>query len=274
MSLEEAITKAYFPITYMFETKECYNFQFVSKEFYLIFHNNGFLLKVTLDGYKYNYIELINQLFSQIEYATKMSVSDLKDPHYLPEFTRSVKMVDCPFRFFDPMYTITRLKYLDINNERDYEYSSINWAKIPNIETFIYTGTNIKFEGIENCKNLHTVILKKYNKIVNGRIFDSKQIPHQILLLKNLEVLITDADISNLEIISKKFKYLVCKGFNVKINSNKEVLYYDCGITKRYKPGSHILNQYENNKKVSFSDWNVDTFISCASYSLFIDLSI
>ena len=137
MSLIEAITRAYFPISYMFETKESYNFLFVSKEFYKLFHNNGFLQKINLDGFKYDYMELINQLFSQLHYATKMKVSNFKNPHNLPEFTRSVKLIDCPFDFFNPIYTITKLKYLDIQNEGYRNYSNINWVKIPNIETLI-----------------------------------------------------------------------------------------------------------------------------------------
>ena len=93
MSLIEAITRAYFPISYMFETKESYNFLFVSKEFYKLFHNNGFLQKINLDGFKYDYMELINQLFSQLHYATKMKVSNFKNPHNLKLYHNNMDRV-------------------------------------------------------------------------------------------------------------------------------------------------------------------------------------
>ena len=279
MYFEEAITRAYFPITYMLEVHDCHTLLSVSKNIYKIFHNNGYLKKIILDGSKYNFIELTNQLFSHINYATKMRLLDVKDPHHLPEFTESVKMINCKFNIFNPLSKLNRIVYLDINNEYDFDYSHINWEKIPNIKTFIYTGTNIFLTGIENCQYLKTFILKKYYNTSNITSKESKRIPESILLSKSIENFITDADMTNTVISSKNLKYLVCKGTHININIKNQLIYYSCGIPERVFPGIHFLNKKENDnenyyRRVSFHNWSIDTFISCASYNLFIDLSL
>ena len=279
MYFEEAITRAYFPITYMLEVYDCHNLLCVSKNIYNIFHNNGYLKKIILNGSKYNFMELTNQLFSHINYATKMRLIDVKDPHHLPEFTESVKMINCRFNIFNPVRKLDRIVYLDINNEYYFDYSHINCEQIPNIQTFIYTGTNIFLTGIENCKKLKTFILKKHYIANNRDRKESKQIPSSILLSKSIENLITDADMTNTTVISENIKYLVCKGTNININNKNELIYYSCGTPERIEIGRHCLNKKEKDeqqyyRKVSFHNWSVDTFISCASYNLFIDLSI
>ena len=132
---------------------------------------------------------------------------------------------------------------------------------------------NATFNGIEKCKNLKNIILKKYYKIDNDRYSNSLIIPQGIIDIENLEYLITDADCSNKEIKSINLRYLVCKGINVKFNNKYDLKYYVpfSGEYEIIKPGKNIVandNSYHYDKKYedSFLDWSINRYFTYMKY--------
>ncbi len=278
MSVFDAITRAYYPITYVLTNHEMYNMLCVNKEMYNLFRNNGFLYKVILDGRHTDFMTNINRLFSQLQYTQVMDIRNFNNPEIIPEFTRCVKISDSVCAYFNPMMIIHKLKYLEIDNQWMKQVTNINWNKVPNLETFIYTGTNAVFNGIENCKKLKNVILKKYYKNNNDHYSGSLSIPDSILNIKTLEYLITDADCTNKEFKSINLRFLVCKGINIRINNKYDLTFYAMGGQyETIKPGNNTIankNGYHYDRKYgnshydknSYFDWSINKYITQGKY--------
>ena len=279
MSLIEANTRAYYALTYMLVDSSKINMLYVSKKFYELYHNNGFYKTIMLNGSKYGYMDLIDQFYSHSRYATKTIFKYVKDPHHFPDFTRSVVLNSCNFSYLDLQYTHKNIKYMCIDSENTYYKNRFNWDKIPNIETFIYSGRNINVNGIETCKHLKSVILKKYNTRIDSYTYGSQNLPIEISKIPNLVYLITDADVSNCNIESKKLKTLVCKGIDIKFNSPK--IHFCYGIS------NIILTQGETNGIINYNSLDyrfnkciykslnhayVDNYLTYKKYTPFIEL--
>jgi len=127
-----------------------------------LFHKNGFLKSLSTTSLRYDISDFSNMNIKHKRTLNMFHIYGIKDPHlWLYKWPKTVYFVSCNFYkgVIDPYTKVDteNLSIIDYNKHK----LIINWKKFPNLIYLNLECDDVEMNGIEECKNLKKIVLKK-----------------------------------------------------------------------------------------------------------------